>query len=144
MSHDKQDYAKRIRELGFRLTPQRQMILDAVCEAGGHATASEIYRRVTESAPAINRATIYRTLNFFCELRLLVTGEIAGKTIYEIAAPVPHHHLACRCCGQVKALSDHHFRELAEHLLAEHDFKAEIDHLTIPGLCAACRNQPDG
>jgi Fur family ferric uptake transcriptional regulator len=140
MSHQQQNFAKRIRQQGYRLTPQRQLILDTVCQAGGHATATEICRNVKRVAPAVNRATVYRTLNFFCQLRLLCSSEIAGKTVYEIADPVPHHHLVCRGCGHVAGLANHHFGELADHLLAEHQFEAELVHLTIPGLCADCQN----
>ncbi len=140
MSHIEQDFAGRIRELGYRLTPQRQLILDAVCEVGDHASAAEICRLVQAKAPAINQATVYRTLNFLCQIRLLVSGEIGGKTVYELAEHEPHHHLVCRQCGQVEHLSDHHFRELAAHLLQEHDFVADIDHLAISGLCADCHD----
>jgi Fur family ferric uptake transcriptional regulator len=140
MSHQQQNFADRIRRQGYRLTPQRQLILDTVCQAGGHATATEICQKVNQVAPAVNRATVYRTLNFFCQLRLLISSEIAGKTVYEIADPVPHHHLVCRNCGQVSKLADHHFTELVSHLLAEHQFEAELDHLTISGLCVDCQS----
>ncbi len=144
MSHRQQDFDQRIRESGFRLTPQRQLILDAICALGDHATVQEIYERVRTVAPAINRATVYRALGFFCDLRLLVSAEIAGSTVYEIAEPTPHHHLVCRRCGGTQELADRHFDELAEHLLAEHDFAAEIDHMTIPGICADCRDSNSG
>jgi Fe2+ or Zn2+ uptake regulation protein len=140
MSHKERGFTRRIRELGYRLTPQRQLILDTVCDIGDHATAAEICQRVQATAPAINRATVYRTLNFLCELRLLVSGEIAGKTVYELADPEHHHHLVCRSCGQVASLADHHFRELVAHLFEEHSFAADLDHLTISGLCACCRD----
>jgi len=139
MSHNIHNYANLIRKQGFRLTPQRQLILDTVCEVGGHATATEIYERVQSTAPAVNRATVYRTLDFFRDLRLIVASDIGGKTVYEIAEPVPHHHLVCRRCGQVEALADHHFRELFDHLMSEHNFEAELDHMTIPGICDDCR-----
>lgn len=139
MSHKEQNFAARIREEGYRFTPQRQLILDALCDMGGHATVEEIYDRVSETAPSINLATVYRTVHFLEELRLVVSAEIKGKTVYEIADPTPHHHLVCHTCGQVRALADHHFDELVEHLAQEHHFRAEIDHLTIGGVCRDCQ-----
>lgn len=141
MSHDQLEFAQRIRKLGYRLTPQRQLILDAVCDIGGHATAAEVCQRVHKISPAVNRATVYRTLNFLCDLRLLVSGEIGGKTVYELAEPVPHHHLVCIHCGQVESLSNHHFSDLAHHLQSEHGFQLDIEHLTLSGLCAECAKQ---
>ena len=144
MMDQQQEIAQRIRELGFRLTPQRQMILDILSTLDRHATATEIYDRVQAVSPAVNRATVYRTLNFLCEIRVLVAGDITGKTVYEIADPTPHHHLVCTACKHVTVLGDHHFEELAAHLLVEHDFLADIDHLTIHGMCQPCRSAAEG
>ena len=139
MSHYNIDYVQKIREQGYRMTPQRQIVLDTVCEQGGHATASEIYETVNERQPAINRATVYRILEFFCELQLVAKTEIAGRTVFEVVGDSPHHHLVCRQCHYVTSLEDHHFEELSAHLLAEHGFEADFSHLAITGLCAECR-----
>lgn len=139
MSHYEHNFLNKIRALGFRVTPQRQLILDAICQTGGHATIGQIYHYVNQKAPSLNRATIYRAVNFFAELQLVVRAEINGVTFYEIADPTPHHHLVCRQCGRVALLGDHHFQSMIEHLQQEHGFKAEINHLTISGLCPDCQ-----
>lgn len=138
MSHDRLECATWMREHGFRVTPQRMLLLDAICEGKGHTTFDEIYDRVKAKAPGINQATVYRTLDFLCELRLIVSAEIDGRTVYEIAAGTPHHHLVCRRCGAAQGLADFHLHELRAHLLQEHEFKADINHLVISGLCAKC------
>ena len=137
VSHERLNYAARMREQGFRVTPQRQLILDAVCEGGGHTTFEEIYERVRAKTPVINRATVYRALDFFRRLRLVFSAEIEGHTVYEIAGQ-PHHHLLCRRCGGVEDLAGYHFDALAEHLFEAYGFRAELDHLVITGLCAQC------
>jgi len=139
MSHDRSECATQMREQGYRVTPQRLLLLDAVCEGNGHTTLDEIYERVKAKAPGINQATVYRTLDFLCELRLVVSAEIEGHTVYEIAEKTPHHHLVCRGCGTVQVLADFHFQELRVHLLEEHSFRADLDHLAINGLCAGCQ-----
>jgi Fur family ferric uptake transcriptional regulator len=138
MSHDRSECAAQMRESGFRVTPQRMLLLDAICEGNGHTTLDEIYERVKAKAPGINQATVYRTLDFLCELRLVVSAEIEGRSVYEIAGETPHHHLVCRGCGAVQELGDFHLHELRDHLLEEHGFKANLDHLAITGLCARC------
>ena len=50
-----------IRQRGYRMTPQRDMILEAI-HASGHMTADEIYQQVHVKSPAVNLATVYRTL----------------------------------------------------------------------------------
>ena len=144
MSHYNVDYVHKIREQGYRMTPQRQIVLDAVCEQGGHATASEIYESVNVQQPAINRTTVYRILDFFCELQLVARADIGGQTVFEVVGDSPHHHLICRQCEHVMSLPDYRFTELAEHLLAEHGFEADLSHLAITGLCAECRQARDG
>ena len=139
MSHQQMDYVGRIRELGYRMTPQRQIVLDVVCEHGGHATAGQVFDMVRSKAPAINRATVYRVLDFFCELQFIARTEIAGRTVYELVYDAPHHHLVCRQCGSVQVLADYHFDHLADHLLHEHGFEADLTHLAVSGICADCR-----
>ncbi|MCA9901150.1 MAG: transcriptional repressor [Ardenticatenaceae bacterium] len=143
MSHYTIDYVQKIREQGYRMTPQRQIVLDTVCEQGGHVTACEIYELVNAQQPAINRATVYRILDFFCDLQLVAKAEIGGQTVFEVVGDTPHHHLICRQCEHVMSLPDYHFTELAEHLLTEHGFEADLSHLAITGLCAECRQGRD-
>ena len=138
MTHHQINYDKRIREQGFRLTPQRQIIMDALCAIGGHATVGQVYDRVHAATPSIDRATVYRTLHFFRDLRLVVATEIAGEMLYEVAGETPHHHLICRVCGSQQLLSEQHLHDLVEHLQQEHGFTAEINHLVIPGICQDC------
>ena len=143
MSHYNTDYVQKIREQGYRMTPQRQIVLDTVCEQGGHATASQIYDSVNVQQPAINRATVYRILDFFCEMQLVARAEIGGQTVFEVVGDTPHHHLICRECEHVMSLPDYHFTDLAAHLLAEHGFEADLTHMAITGLCAECRQERD-
>lgn len=142
MSHKQQDFASKIREQGYRLTPQRELILDALCEFDRHATIGEIVEQVNQKNPKIDRATIYRAINFFRDLQLVNSAELGNQTVYEIAEDHTHHHLECRVCGSVQALDDHHFDALAHHLQTEHGFQAEIAHLTLKGICSNCQADP--
>ncbi len=141
MTHDTLNYAAKIRECGFRLTPQRELILDAVCEAGGHTTVEEIYDRLQAKASAINLATVYRALDFLCDMRLVVTAEINGHKVFEIAGLTPHHHLVCRICGRVERLEHQAVKELFDKLRRERGFKVDTDHLVLFGQCKDCLAQ---
>jgi Fur family ferric uptake transcriptional regulator len=140
MPHLRLNYATKIREQGFRLTPQRQLILDAICEGRGHTAFDEIYARVQAKATAINRATVYRTLHFLCDMGLVVAAEIQGQKVYEIAGERPHHHLVCRACGRVERFDGEMIRDLFDRLEREQQFKVDMDHLVLFGLCQDCRH----
>src|SRR3989304_4618580 len=99
MPHHQWNYAALMRERGFRVTPQRQLILDAICEGDGHTTPDEIYERVRARTPHVNRATVYRTLDFLCEMRLVVAAQIGGHMGFGIAGGGTHHHPASRHRG---------------------------------------------
>ena len=130
-----------IRAKGHRLTVQRQLILDAVCQAGGHASPDDIHRIVQRRAPAINRATVYRALNFLCRLGL-VTSTLGrhGRLEYEIAGPHPHHHLICQQCATRVELPHTQVAPLLEAIKEQFDFQvANHTHLSLFGLCAQCQ-----
>lgn len=140
MSHYQRDYTTLLHEQGFRVTPQRQLILDAICAGGGHTTFEEIYQRVQAKTTAINRATVYRTLDFLRELRLVVTADIGNSTVvYEIAGDTPHHHLVCRQCGAVSEIGHGELKKLFDQLQRDYGFSVDVDHLALFGQCAQCR-----
>jgi len=138
MSHQTIDYANLMRERGFRVTPQRQMILDAICEGGGHLTPDAIYERVHVKAPAVNRATVYRTVTFLNDLRLITEMHVGSKTYYEVAGHDPHHHLICRTCGAVEQIGHDTVAALFKKIEREQGFVVETDHLALVGLCKQC------
>lgn len=132
------EFATQIRAQGFRMTPQRQVVLEAVKALAGHATPGEVYEWVAVRAPAVNRATVYRILNFLCEIDLVARFDDGANTMYELVGERPHHHLVCRECGRVAHIPDQMLDGLAEELEREYGFQAELRHLAITGLCRDC------
>src|SRR5262249_30869846 len=55
------DWRELLREKGYRLTPQRELVLAAVTELE-HATPEEVCARVQRTSAAVNISTVYRTL----------------------------------------------------------------------------------
>ncbi|MFQ5610616.1 MAG: Fur family transcriptional regulator [Anaerolineae bacterium] len=142
MSHQHLDYAALMRQRGFRVTPQRQLILDAICEGRGHTTPEEIFERARARSSAVNRATVYRTLDFLCNLGLVVGADIGtGTMVYEIAGEQPHHHLVCQGCGRVEDIEHELVQPLFDKIEGERQFTITTNHLALFGLCSRCRPQ---
>ena len=139
MSHQNWDYSGLLRERGFRVTPQRQMILDVIGAGEGHMTPEEIYARVRAKAPSVNRTTVYRNLDFLCEMRLVVAARIGARMVYEIAGERPHHHLVCRRCDKVEQIGPEMVQALFAKIERAHQFSIDMDHLALFGLCKKCR-----
>jgi Fur family ferric uptake transcriptional regulator len=128
--------------MGYRLTPQREMIVEAIAHAGGHVTAEEIYERVKGRTRAINLATVYRTLDLLVEKGLanrLVLKE--GGAVYATAQHGPHIHLICRRCGRVFLAEQALIIPLGEQLQSKYHFTPDLQHLSISGLCAECGSE---
>ena len=95
------DWHEELRSRGYRVTPQRQLVLEAVSELG-HATPEEICARVQQTARGVNISTVYRTLELLEELGLVTHTHLShGAPTYHLAAEADHVHLACRGCGEV-------------------------------------------
>ena len=133
------DFAAQLHAQGYRLTPQRQMILQAVRQADDHVTPDEVYASVHRQNPAISRATIYRTLDFLCEIRLIHALYWGGQMYYEISNDQPHHHLVCRACGGMVECEPALLQMLFEAVENKHHFTIDMDHVALFGLCQQCR-----
>ncbi len=128
-----------LRQMGYRLTPQRLMVLEILHEAEDHITAPEIFERVKIRYPFVNRSTVYRTLDLLNNLGLVTQSESAGDTVcYHHAEKGHHHHLICSKCGQELEASEELSTALARILSERYEFTADLRHLTIHGLCSKC------
>ena len=141
MSHHSVDLAALLHKKGYRMTYQRQAILDAVCAVDGHATPHEIYEEVQQVSEAINQATVYRTLDFLREVGLVnSTSTLDGRTVYELAIPHAHHHLVCRQCGRDIEVPQTLVDGLLDTIKAEYHFEVDsANHLSLFGLCETCQ-----
>lgn len=139
MTHETRDYIQILHEHGYRVTPQRLIVLDAICEIGGHATFGDVYARVKYLDPTIDKSTIYRAIDVLCEVGLVVATELEteGK-VYNIAGG-NHHHLVCQSCGQVMTVSDDEFQHFQQAIYAKYGFSIQSEHLAFKGLCDTCQ-----
>jgi Fur family ferric uptake transcriptional regulator len=144
MSHNAIDYEGLLRAAGHRVTPQRVLILDAVCDAGGHTTLGQVYARVREVDRTIDRSTLYRALKLFVALGLVVSADTGdGETYYEIARPQRHHHLVCRQCGSETEIDHALLQPVFDQVLRQHGFRLDSDHIVLFGTCANCGRSPN-
>ena len=139
MSHNKINYLEKLHEGGYRLTQQRQTILESICEAEGHATIADIYLRTKKLDKGINRSTIYRTLDLFVKLGLVICGEnIHGERVYELIKEQHHHHLICKECGNDVEIDNQVVDSFYQNLKHEYSYEVKMDHLIVFGVCSHC------
>jgi len=133
------DLISKLSEQGYRLTPQRMLVLSAIENSHDHISAEEIYAQVVAKYPYVNISTVYRTLELLNRLGLVTETDLGGGRVrYHPAGKGHHHHLVCQECGKVIDLDETVLYPLKKVLLREYKFSADLRHLGIFGRCADC------
>jgi Fur family transcriptional regulator, ferric uptake regulator len=135
---DTRDWQTTLREKGYRLTPQRELVLRAV-DRLGHATPDEVLAAVREESQAVNISTVYRTLELLEELGLVRHNHISDRApTYHSTATPDHVHLVCRGCGGITEVAPEVIGSMVDTLKSEYGFVTDIGHLTVFGMCREC------
>lgn len=137
-------YEERMTEANFKLTSQRRLILKVLIEhMADHPSAEEIYKVVREQNPRVGLATVYRTLELFCELGILHELNFDNNCRrYELEqGERHHHHLICMKCGKIVEFSDYVLKDLEQYIQDEHKFEVTDHRIKFYGYCAECRGQ---
>jgi Fur family ferric uptake transcriptional regulator len=133
-----------LREQGYRLTPQRNLIWEVLRGAGRHMTAEEVAAEVRHTLPDVNVSTVYRTLELLVSLDLVVETHLEGSACYYEVSPEPtHHHFVCTQCGAVGHFSDELLAPVHAELTARHSFAVSNIQVTAFGLCRECCSVTD-
>ena len=133
------EITKKLSERGFRVTPQRRVILHILLHADAHLTPAEVYEEARVSLPGLTETTVYRTLEFLAQAGLAQEAFSAtSKSAYEISDHT-HHHLICRKCGKDVEIPHIKVEALCEDLEAETGFQLMQNHLSFFGICPACQ-----
>src|SRR4030042_4840443 len=94
-------------ERGYRLTPQRMMIISSIENSTNHISAEEIYAQVVARYPNVNISTVYRTLELLNRLDLVTETDMGeGRGRYHPADKGHHHHLVCQEGGNIIDLDE--------------------------------------
>ena len=131
-----------LREMGYRLTPQRVMVWEALRNSRQHLTAEQVFDRVRTTVPEVNLSTVYRTLELLVKLDLVAETKLGtATTFYEVEDGTAHHHYVCERCGTVGHFEDRLFAPVYSELRAVSGFDPSHSHATVFGICESCREK---
>jgi len=123
---------RRIRACGYKATPQRLAILEAIA-AEQHQSLEGIRAR----CPGVGMVTVYRTLGLLSGLGLVRRLDLGAGPRYELAED-HHHHLICEGCGKITEFEQCPL-ELRGLSIAIDDFQVRAHSLEVYGTCSDCR-----
>jgi Fur family ferric uptake transcriptional regulator len=139
MSHH-HEVVEALQQIGYRLTPQRMMILEAIADSDGHISAEEILETVQAAYPYLDISTVYRTLDLLKTLHLVSETDLGRRHAqYELLSKGLHHHLICTECGKILDMDNSFLDPLRRSIDKTYGFHAEIEHLAIFGICSGCK-----
>ncbi len=148
MTESFDELKQRLTAKDFRLTPQREAVLQTLFDnQERHLSADEIYLTTKNNYPDIGLATIYRTLDLFEALAIIRKLEFGGEGCkYEFNLDMEdhyHHHLICFKCGNIAEVSNDSLDELEREIAIKNKFVIRDHSLRFYGYCANCRDNND-
>lgn len=131
-----------LRARGYRITPQREIVVDILAHAGRHLSAEEIFSKLQQRTRVTNISTVYRTLDVLWEEGFACRNDLSeGRIVYATTEHGPHIHLVCRRCNHVHEAGPDVLAPLGNELQGQYNFEADLQHLSIFGICAGCQEQ---
>jgi Fur family transcriptional regulator, stress-responsive regulator len=134
-----EEAAAALRASGYRVTPQRLAVHDALRDLDRHVSADDVLEAVSERLSNVSLPTVYAALEALEEaglVRRVAAGR--GPALYDARA-VEHHHLVCRRCGAVEDLDASVDLERVLGLATKQGFAPDDAEVVVHGLCACCR-----
>jgi Fur family transcriptional regulator, ferric uptake regulator len=134
-----------LRSKGYRLTPQRELVLQAVKHLT-HGTPDEVLTEVQRTASGVNISTVYRTLELLEELGLVTHTHLGhgAPTYHAVSDDAGHLHLVCRDCGRVIETPVEVADSMVEALSQRYGFETDVTHVALFGRCTDCRHGGSG
>ena len=141
--HRLRDLEHACRRAGARVTHQRREVLRAVVEVNVHPSAQLVLQRVRRRMPTISFDTIYRTLSFLEEHKLIQRTYAADGTARFDGNQRPHHHFICTKCGKIVDFESEEADQIALPDALAKTGTAITRQLQVSGTCRECEVQEE-
>ncbi len=135
------NFKEHVSKLGFKNSIQKDYILKILFFSADHLTAEQIVFRIKEEYNIdVGIATVYRTMKFFEELKIVDSLDIGdGTKRYEINLNLHHDHLVCTSCGKIIEFNDEIIEQQQIKVAKENKFNLKEHVMTIYGFCENCQ-----
>jgi len=125
----------------FRMTHQRQVILDEIRKVNTHPTADEVYELVRKRLPRISLGTVYRNLEILSARGLIKRIGPASQQMRFDGVTKDHYHLRCVSCGRVEDAPMISVGDFEDAVRNQSDYSITGYRLEFLGICPECRGK---
>lgn len=132
------DIALKLRTEGYKVTPQRIAIYNAINHKHEHPSAEMIYQSLRSEYPTMSLATVYKTMEIFEKIglvRVLDMGDDCSRYDWDVE---PHPHIRCICCNKVEDLTGVDLNAIREKIESDSDYQLTGQQLSFEGICPKC------
>ena len=130
----------RLRDRGYKITPQRMAIVKVLSESIGHPSVEHIYETIRSDFPTVSIATIYRNVLIIKDLgEVLELGFADGSNRYDGKKPYPHPHVICLKCKRIIDPDLEGLEDMTREISNETGFRIISHRLDFFGLCKQCQ-----
>jgi len=125
----------------FRMTRQRQVILQEINKVDTHPTADQVYEIARRRLPHISLGTVYRNLEILSECGMIQKLELGGSQKRFDGCREKHYHIHCIGCGRVGDLTTAKTLDIENTFRGKSDYEIVGHKLELLGLCPQCRKR---
>jgi len=123
----------------YRMTNQRQVILEEIQKVNTHPTADEVYETVRKRLPRISLGTVYRNLEVLSACGLIQKiGPLSSQMRFD-GITKNHYHLRCIYCGSIEDAPIDATENLENTIREKSDYSIIGHKLEFIGICPQCR-----
>jgi Fur family peroxide stress response transcriptional regulator len=130
---------QKLRDQGYRLTPQRLALVDLIASSEGHPNAAQLYDRLRRRFPTTSPATVYKLLALLKEMREVYEIDFRDDSHYDGNRPEPHPHLICSKCRKIVDGTMDLDPRWVRRMENKSGYRIERHQLIIFGLCPECQ-----
>lgn len=136
-----QELTTLLRERGYKVTPQRLAVYEALADETWHPNAEMLFNKLQPKFPAMSFATVYKTVEILHDInviQILNTGEDSYRYDADISE---HYHLRCLKCGEIAdaMVGVEAGRELTQEVEKQSGYAISGRQFYFFGLCPKCR-----
>jgi len=137
--------SNKLKEAGYKLTPQRMIILKILSERKDHPNPDAIYSAVIKQLPTTSPATVYKTLVLLKKINEVFEISYSNESNrYDGVNPIQHPHIFCTKCKKFSDLDLLAYNKLLEEIELQTGYKVKNMSLFIEGICPDCDGRTDG
>ena len=133
-----------LRERGFKVTPQRTLLLQVLAGQTAYLDADEIYRLAHDQDASISLATVYRTLNLFADLDIIEHRYVEPdhrREVFRLSEGPEQHYLTCIRCGSRTLIHADLLNRMVSELVRRKGVSVTSACACFTGYCPACTEE---